>query len=100
MAFSFKETPNVINIEIESKKYPVKLTRELGKRLSQFASDNDGDDAVSCIDALIDEILGKGKSAEIFEDREKDEFERFEVLKYICGELAKAADNLKRSISK
>ncbi len=98
MAYSFKKS-NVINIEIEEKNYPVKITRELGKRLSKLSS-IDSDNAVSYIDGLIDEILGNGKAAEIFAGREEDEFERLDVLKYICGELTEAADNLKRSVSK
>ncbi len=99
MAYSFKKS-NVINIEIEEKKYPVKITRELGKRLSKLPSDTDGDNTVSYIDGLIDEILGNGKAAEIFAGREEDEFERLDVLKYICGELTEAAVNLKRSVLK
>lgn len=98
MAYSFKKS-GVVNIKIEDKSYPVKITRELMKRLSKLSS-ADSDNAISYIDGLIDEILGNGKAAEIFADRDEDEFERLDVLKYIVGELLKAIDNLKRSASK
>ncbi len=98
MAYSFKKS-GVVNIEIEGKNYPAKITRELGKRLSKLSS-ADSDNAISYIDRLIDEILGDGKAAEIFAGREEDEFERLDVLKYICGELTKTADKIKRNISK
>ncbi len=99
MAYSFKKS-GVVNIEIEDKSYPAKITRELGKRLSKLSLDTDSDNTVSYIDRLIDEILGDGKAAEIFAGREEDEFERLDVLKYICGELTKASDKIKRNISK
>ena len=103
MGYKFSEKKRIIKIEIEDKIYPVEITKNFGERLKAVKGSDpiDAKDEVAAaayVDGLIDGILGRGKAAEIFEGRPVDVFERVDVLKYICGELADAVNELADSI--
>lgn len=97
----FKFGNNVVKLEIEGKIFRTRISQKMLEDMKAFAekakkmqlgiigcTDTDAENKIiDFLDGAIDTLIAPGTAAIIFNERERDAFERCEVFAYISTEI-------------
>ena len=97
----FKFGNNVVKLEIEGRIFRTRISQKMLEDMKAFAekakemqlgiigcTDTDAENKIiDFMDSVIDTLIAPGTAAIIFNERERDAFERCEVFAYISTEI-------------